>query len=91
MNIFLSDLAAEQLDTLLTYLELEWSPRVRDNFLLKLDHAFNAIEKFPLGFPFSEKLAGLRKCVITPQTTAYYQVYENEIEIIAIFDNRMDL
>ena len=44
----------------------------------------------PYIFPPSEKFPGLRKCVITPQTTAYYRVDEirKEVEIIAVLDNR---
>ncbi|HRI61365.1 MAG TPA: hypothetical protein PK228_16610 [Saprospiraceae bacterium] len=35
MKITLSERASEQLAILLTYLELEWSPRVRDNVYLQ--------------------------------------------------------
>jgi len=91
MKITLSERASEQLTILLTYLELDWSPRIRDNFIYKMERSFEAIEAFPQGFPVSEKFPGLRKCVITPQTSAYYQINENEIEIIAFFDNRMDI
>ena len=91
MKIVLSDPAAEQLQALLDYLEFDWSPRIRDNFLVKLERSFIALRQFPAGFPVSEKFPGLRKCVITPQCSAYYQIHADEIEIIAIFDNRMDL
>ena len=91
MKLYLSDQAAEQLDGLLAYLELEWSVRVRDNFLQKFDRSFQAIRRLPFGFPASEKFIGLRKCVITPQTSAFYRVGNEEIEVIAIFDNRMEL
>ncbi len=91
MNIILSEPAAEQLQALLDYLEFEWSPRVRDGFLLKLERSFTILQRFPGAFPISEKFLGLRKCVITPQCSAYYQIQEDDIENIAFFDNRMDL
>mgnify|MGYP000125224716 CR=1 FL=1 len=91
MNIVLSEPAAEQLQALLDYLELEWSPRIRDGFLLKLERSLTVLQQFPIAFPHSEKFLGLRKCVITPQCSAYYQIQGNDIEIIAFFDNRMDL
>ncbi|MFN0034189.1 MAG: type II toxin-antitoxin system RelE/ParE family toxin [Saprospiraceae bacterium] len=72
MKIRLSGRASEQLALLLEYLELEWSPQVRDNFILKLERSFIAIETLPNGFPVSEKFTSLRKCVVTPQTSAYY-------------------
>ena len=70
MKIRLSERASEQLTLLLYYLELEWSPQVRDNFILKLEQSFVAIGTLPNGFPVSEKFTGLRKCVVTPQTSA---------------------
>jgi plasmid stabilization system protein ParE len=91
MKIVLSEKAAEQLAALLDYLEFDWSPRVRDAFVLKMERSFDAIRTFPGGFPASEKFSGLHKCVITPQTSAYYQIGEESIEIIAFFDNRMDI
>ena len=36
MKVTFTDQAAEQLTELADYLELEWSPKVRENFLLKL-------------------------------------------------------
>jgi len=91
MKIVLSEPAAEQLRALLDYLEFEWSTRVRDSFLVKLERSFAALLAFPKAFPNSEKFIGLRKCVITPQCSAYYQIQDEDIEIIAFFDNRMDL
>ena len=91
MKIRLSERASEQLRILLDYLELEWSPQVRDNFILKLERSFLAIETLPNGFPVSEKFSDLHKCVITPQTSAYYRIELDSIQIIAFFDNRMDL
>jgi len=48
------------------------------------------IEQMPYGFPASQSFPGLRKCVITSQTTAFYRINEDaqEIEIIAIIDSR---
>ena len=91
MRISLSERASEQLASLLDYLELEWSPQVSDNFVLKLERSLNAIQTFPEGFPASEKFTGLHKCVITSQTSAYYRIENDTIEIIAFFDNRMNL
>ena len=50
------------------------------------------MEIMPYSFPESQRMKGLRKCVITSQTSAFYRVDEGEkeIEIIAIIDNRMN-
>ena len=44
----------------------------------------------PYIFPASEKFPIMRKCVVTPQPSAYYRVDEirKEVEAIAVLDNR---
>lgn len=90
MKVSFTDQAAEQLAELIDYLELEWSPRVRDNFLLKIESAVEVIAAFPLSYPFSESFPDFRRCVVTPQTSLYYQIQSDEIEVVAILDNRRD-
>ncbi len=50
------------------------------------------IGNVPYAFPESVKMPGIRKCVITPQTSAFYRINEDEqsIEIIAVLDNRQN-
>ena len=93
MKVFLSKTAGEQVYRIIEYLESRWPPKVRDNFLDKLERSMEVISKMPLSFPASSSFPGLRKCVITPQTTAYYRVDESqkEVEIVAILDTRGDL
>ncbi len=88
MKVNLSIEAAEQLQQLLDYLEINWSVKVRDNFIQKLDRSIQIIIETPFAFPASEKFPGLRKCVITPQTIAFYRVKENEVEVISLIDAR---
>lgn len=89
-QVYLSQEAIEQLDYLLDYLEVRWSLRVRDNLLAKLGRSVKTISTMPYAFPVSQKMAGIRKCVITPLTIAYYRVKESdsEVEIITIIDSR---
>jgi plasmid stabilization system protein ParE len=90
MKVSISDQAAEQLTTLVNYLEFDWSPKIRDNFLLKIERAVELIAAFPLAFPASESHPEFHRCVITPQTSLYYQIQPDEIVIISILDNRQD-
>lgn len=91
MNIFLSQIAEGQLQSLLEYLDEEWGERVCDNFIEKLERALQTISLTPLAFPASEKMPGLRKCVITRQTSIYYRISSTDIEIVSILDNRQNL
>ncbi|MCB0566638.1 MAG: type II toxin-antitoxin system RelE/ParE family toxin [Lewinellaceae bacterium] len=90
MKVFLSQTAYDQAQDIVDYLEENWHERVRNNFLDKLERSMEIISTMPFAFPPSEKFPGLRKCVITPQTTAYYRVDEtnDEVEIITFLDNR---
>ena len=87
-KIRLSGRAKKQLDTLLIYLENEWSVKIKNNFILKIEESFKLIQGHPDSFPASEKIKGLRKCVVTKQTTFYYKYSETTIDIITLFDNR---
>ena len=91
MNVFLAPEAEEQLNLLLEYLDSEWGAKVCDNFLEKFDRALQTIAWSPAAYPFSTKFPGLHKCVVTRQTSIYYRILENEIEIAAVLDNRQDL
>lgn len=72
MKVTFTDQAAEQLTELVDYLKFEWSPKVRDNFLLKIESAVEVIAAFPFAYPFSESFPDFRRCIVTPQTSLYY-------------------
>jgi len=89
-EIRLSKRAMKKLDSLLVYLENEWSTKVKHNFILKLDKSLKQIQKLPDSFPESEKIRGLRKCVVTKQTTVFCRYSDTSIDVITIFDNRQN-
>lgn len=93
MPVYLSQNAYDQLQNIIFYLENNWSNKVRDNFLTKLDTIFETISTFPYSFPESNKILGLRKCVVSKQVIAFYRVDEirREVEIIAVIDSRQKL
>ncbi len=90
LHIVISERAEKNLNKIVTYLENEWSERVKQNFILKLSKVINQISQSPLMFPASEIKKGLRKCVITKHTIIFYRVAEHEIEIITIQDSRQN-
>jgi plasmid stabilization system protein ParE len=89
-EIRLSKRAMTKLDSLLVYLEAKWSTQVKHDFVQKLDKSLNQIQKLPDSFPESEKIKGLRKCVVTKQTSIFYKYSEKNVDIVAIFDNRQN-
>jgi len=89
-KVVLSKRASEKLENLLNYLETQWSEKVKQNFIKKFDDSVKAISLFPESTEKSDLKKGLHRCVVTKQTTFYYQFNDCEIQIITIFDTRMN-
>lgn len=75
---------------LFDYLLEQWSPKVKNEFVEKLDNCIQIIKRQPEIFPESHKRKGLRKCVVTKQTTLYYSFNAKRINVVTIFDTRQD-
>lgn len=89
-EIRLSKRASLKLDKLLIFLEEEWSLKAKKDFLFKLDASLVNIQKLPASFPESNKIPGLRKCVVTRQTSIFYKYSDSTIYIVSLFDNRQN-
>jgi plasmid stabilization system protein ParE len=89
-KVFLSPLAERKLIILLDYLTKEWGVNSKNKYLSKFKNAVNQISTHPKSCPESLEMKGLYKCVLTKQSTFYYRIKNNEIEIITFFDNRQD-
>ena len=87
-KVVFSKRASQRLEKLLEFLELEWSAKVKDNFIKKLDRSIAQIRKYPESAPQSETIKGLHRFVITKQTTLYFRFDSTTIKVAAIFDTR---
>lgn len=85
-----SDEALINLKGIIDYLKHRWTKREIKKFAQLLDHKLKLIENNPYLFPESDKLSGMRKSVLSRQTTIYYEIINYEIHIITLFDNRQD-
>jgi plasmid stabilization system protein ParE len=90
-KIVLSKQAADKLENLFNYLETEWSESVKQKFIKKLDDNLNFISSFPEANEKSDLKEGLHRCVVTKQTTIYYLFNDEEVQIVTIFDTRMNI
>lgn len=89
-KVIISKTAEKKLEALFQYLLEEWSFKVKSDFSKKLEKNINIIRDQPESFPKSEQQSGLRKCVITKQTTLYYEFTDKEVQILTVFDTRQD-
>lgn len=60
-------------EKLLNYLEQEWSLKIKEDFVVKLDKAIDLIRQFPESGPKSMMVKNLRMHVITEQTSIFYR------------------
>ena len=89
-KIIWSDEALSNLQGIIDYLESRWTNREIKKFAQLLDKQINLIEINPFLFAETDKSNGLRKSVLSRQTTIYYRVINNEIRIITLFDTRQN-
>ena len=89
MQVFISPLAQEKIKLLLNYLEEEWSIKVKEDFIKKLKKSVGQISKQPYSCPQSKKTK-IFKCVVSKQTSFFYRIKSEEIEIITLTDNRQN-
>ena len=90
LKVFWSPEAETQLLNLLKYLEENWGePSVR-KFAQKLDATIEVIRFFPEAYFLAIKSKNIRRAVIEKMISVYYRKTSEGIEIITLFDNRMD-
>lgn len=89
-QVKISAKAQEKLEKLFIYLLENWSYRVKQDFIKKLDAFIHQIQLNPEQFEESKVKSGLRRCVVTRQTTIYYTFDDINIYIVAVFDTRQN-
>lgn len=82
--------AEQNLNAIFDYLEATWTAREIMAFAKKLEANLQLIAKYPTMFPYYDEAKTARRCVLSPQTTIYYQDIpdKNKVVIITLFDNR---
>jgi len=90
IKIYLSPLAAEKLKLLAKYLSEEWGAKSKETYLNRLKQKFDQIARHPKSCPTSRIANEIRKCIVTKQSSFYYRIINNEIEVITFFDNRQN-
>lgn len=79
-----------QFEGLVDYLEYKFSLLTKEKFISKFDSFIGLIQKDPETFPNSETNKKIRKCVISKQTTLYYNYNNQEVRLLSLFDTRQD-
>jgi plasmid stabilization system protein ParE len=89
-KVKLSKKASPKLENIITYLETEWSEKVRDEFIKKLNNDVDHLSQFPASHPKSESIIGLHRFVISKQITIFYKFNRTTVYIVSLFDSRQN-
>jgi plasmid stabilization system protein ParE len=82
-----TDRAIEEYDKLLTYLYSEWGEEITLRVVPEIEKTTLRIQNSPEQFPVFLKRRNVRRCVVSPQTSIFFKVKKDYIEISALFDN----
>lgn len=88
--VFLSPIAERKLDLLLEYLYSNWGLSSKEKYLRKFRQVTNLISTNPQICIESADMKGIYKCVVTKQSSFFYRILNEEIEIITFLDNRQN-
>lgn len=86
-----SDEAVENLEEILDDIKFKWTDKEVNNFKDKLNHQLDLIIQNPHMFPSSTIKHGLRKAVLSKQTTIFYQIIDNIIYLAYLHINKKDI
>lgn len=89
-KIIWSDEALNNLKSINNYLEKNWTEKELKQFVRLLNNRLNLIVSIPNLFPIFNQSTKVRRCVLSKQTTIYYQIADMEILLITLFDNRQN-
>lgn len=89
-KLVLTNRAKFNIKSLLEYLELSWSVKVREKQADNLLKTMRMLQGNPEMFPKSDHNLKIRKCVISKQSILYYSFNQNSVVIISLFDTRQD-
>lgn len=89
-SIHWSPKAEKKFIEIVKYIQKDFGNLVAEKFIQKVDQSISALIEMPKAFPESGKRKNIRRCVITKQTTVYYRIKNDSIELIALFSNHQN-
>jgi len=90
-KILWTDEAINNLESVLDYLAHKWTQREIDNFKKRLSKQICLIEQNPRLFPISQYNRRLHKAVLSKETTVFYEVSDQIIYLVYLFNNMQDV
>ena len=89
-RIIWSEEALKNLKAIVGYFENRWTERETARFAKLLDKRLTSIKLNPYLFPLINNSGNLRRSVLSKQTSIFYQIFDQDIRLITLFDNRQN-
>lgn len=87
-ELFWSDEAVKNLESILAYIEQEWTLKEVEKFKKRLRQVLKLISINPNLFPKSQYNKQLHKAVLSKQTIVFYKTDENRIYLVYLFETK---
>jgi len=75
---------------LIEYVLRNFGQKKAKEIYLRIETVLDEIAATPEMYPVSKKQRGLRKCVFSRQTSIYYRIQEDYVEVVGFRNNRQD-
>ena len=85
-----TDRAIDEYGKLANYLYNEWGDEIATRVIHEINQTVSRIGQSPEQFPIYIKRRRIRRCVASPQTSIYFTVKAEWIEILSVYDNRQN-
>lgn len=89
-TIIFSEKAKLNIEKIADYLQEQWSENVKLKFLTEVSKAVKQLAIMPFMFPSSDKMEGLRRCVVNRHRVLYYRINKEIIEVINVKGTRQN-
>ncbi len=76
--------------SIVSYLHDEWGEKVTRNYIQRIEEVLEAISTRPKMYPATGKRNNVRRCVVGKQTSLYYRIQKDKIQLATLFDTRQD-
>lgn len=90
MELVFTDEATDMLVSVALFIEQKWSLQHAEKFLSQAYQTFDLILTHPLIFKASSFGENIRVGIISKQCSFFYELKENQIIILFLWDNRQD-
>jgi plasmid stabilization system protein ParE len=89
-SLFWTARALQEYNDLISYLYENWGDAVTQRIVEDINKNLDHIQHRPKQYPVFLKKRGVRRCVASPQTSIFFIIKKDGVEISAVFDNRQN-